>query len=105
MKQIVFCVFLLLGFLANSQISVSTDVYNAINAAKNNDVEWNNQTIELEKLEIERKSVLNKYIPKVEASAVYGYLNSKGAIDIPHLNVLILGTQDRKSKRQNYSHL
>ena len=93
MKQIVFCVFLLLGFLANSQISVSTDVYNAINAAKNNDVEWNNQTIELEKLEIERKSVLNKYIPKVEASAVYGYLNSKGAIDIPHLDVPILGTQ------------
>src|SRR5690606_38455269 len=93
MKQLSWCAFLLWSWFGFSQIPVSNEIFQAINAAKNKDVDWNNQSIEKQKLELERKSVLNKYIPKVEATGLYGYLNSEGNIDIPNLTVPILGTQ------------
>ena len=90
MKKIVNVVFLLWSCFGFSQVYVSNEVLQAINAAKGKDIDWNNQIIEKKKLELERKSVLNKYIPKVEATGLYGYLNSEGSIDIPNLNVPIL---------------
>lgn len=93
MKQLSWCAFLLWSWFGFSQIPVSNEIFQAINAAKNKDVDWNNQTIEKQKLELERKSVFNKYIPKIEATGLYGYLNSDGNIDIPNLTVPILGTQ------------
>lgn len=91
MKKIVSIVFGLMCFTSNAQINLGEDVFKAVNLAVYKDVGLENDRIEVQKLEIERKSVLSKYIPKVEANSIYGYLNSKGNLDIPTLNLPITG--------------
>lgn len=98
----------LLSISASAQISLNENVQKAINLALDNDVELENQRIDVEKLELERQSVLSKYIPKVEATALYGYLNSNGNLDIPTFNVpmtnfnLFEGSTDFKTKGQAF---
>lgn len=75
------------------QIQLTSDVKQAVDAALAKDVTLVNQNIEKQKLELERKSVLSKYIPKVEATALYGYLNSEGSLDLPTVQLPITGTQ------------
>lgn len=79
--------------LGKAQIALSHEVYEMIELAKNKDVVWKNQSLEQEKLDLERKSVLNKYIPKVEAMGLYGYLDSKGSLDLPTKDIPLLGWQ------------
>ena len=87
-----------------AQIVISEDVNQAIQMALHQDVNLNNQNVELQKLELERKSVLSKYLPKLEANALYTYFNSEGSIDIPTLylplsgNSLFSGSSDFSSK-------
>ncbi|UPQ77971.1 TolC family protein [Flavobacterium azooxidireducens] len=81
----------LLSVSASSQIYLSDDVYKAVNLALHKDVELENQRLDVKKLDIERKSILSKYIPKVEANALYGYINSNGNLDIPTISLPIAG--------------
>lgn len=76
-----------------AQIRLSADVKRAVDAALVKDVTIVTQDIERQKLELERKSVLTKYIPKVEATALYGYLNSEGSLDLPTVQLPVSGWQ------------
>ncbi|SEH85194.1 Outer membrane protein TolC [Paenimyroides aquimaris] len=91
MKKLGFTVVSLICGAAFGQIQVSPDIEQALNAALKKDVTLVNQTIERQKLELERKSVLTKYIPKVEATALYGYLNTEGSLDLPTLTLPVTG--------------
>lgn len=97
-----------LSISASAQILLNEDVHRAINFALENDIELENQKINHEKLELERQSVLSKYIPTVEATALYGYLNSNGNLDIPTFQIpmtdfnLFEGSSDFKTKGQAF---
>ncbi len=91
MKKLGFAIISLVCGSAFGQIQVGNDVKQALDAALTKDVTLVNQTIEKQKLELERKSVLSKYIPKVEATALYGYLNSEGSLDLPTFTLPITG--------------
>lgn len=79
-----------LGF---SQIQVEKEVSSLIQSALNKDVEIITNGLEKEKLQNEVRSVKAKYIPRVEANALYGYLNSEGSLDIPTVQLPITGTE------------
>ena len=91
MKKVCFVIVTLFCGSAFAQIQLTSQVKEAIDAALTKDVTLENQTIEKQKLELERKSVLSKYIPKVEATALYGYLNSEASLDIPTLTLPVTG--------------
>ncbi|NLN32341.1 MAG: TolC family protein [Flavobacteriaceae bacterium] len=97
-----------LSISTSAQILLNEDVHRAINFALENDIELENQKIDHEKLELERQSILSKYIPRLEATALYGYLKSNGNLDIPTFNVpmtdfnLFEGSTDFKTKGQAF---
>lgn len=108
MKQIYACA-ALLGFnLGFSQITVETEVHNLMQAALKKDVELVNNAFEKEKLQNEIRSVKAKYIPKLEANALYGYLNSEASVDLPTVQLpitgaaLFAGTSDFSAKGQAF---
>lgn len=98
----------LLSISTSAQILLNEDVHRAINFALENDIELENQKIDHEKLELERQSILSKYIPRLEATALYGYLKSNGNLDIPTFNDpmtdfnLFEGSTDFKTKGQAF---
>ncbi len=98
---------LLFSVSVAAQIKVSTDLKNAIDRALEKDATIKNQNIELVKLHNERKSVLNKYIPKVEATALYSYFDNDITVDIPTLTVPIIGNQlfDGSQKMSSYGNV
>lgn len=103
-KLIIACCSLLLSFATQAQIVVTPDVNDAIQAALSNDVTLKNNRLELEKEKLERKGVLNKYIPTVSTQAIYGYLDNKLTIDfpattLPYINQQIF--QDEKAMNIN----
>lgn len=93
MKRIYLYFGILFSQLGFSQIQVSRDVTSLIEAALHRDVEIITNSLEKEKIQNEVRSVKAKYIPKVEANALYGYLNSKGSLDIPTVQLPIMGTE------------
>ncbi|SFN99567.1 Outer membrane protein TolC [Paenimyroides ummariense] len=93
MKRIYLFFGVLSAQLGFSQILVEKEVNTLIEAALNKDVEIFTNNLEKEKLQNEVRSVKAKYIPKVEANALYGYLNSEGSLDIPTIQLPITGAQ------------
>lgn len=92
MKKIKLAITLiLLGTITNAQILISKDLDYAIGKALQKNTEIRNQDLELQKLELERKSILAKYIPKVEASGLYSYISSDAKVDLATLNLPITG--------------
>ncbi len=75
------------------QVQVSKTLMQAIEAALSQDYDLANQNLETEKIEMERKSVLNKYIPHVSASALYGYFDNTLTLDVPTLTLPLTGVQ------------
>ena len=57
--------------------------------ARSKDIE--NKHLDLEKSTLERKSVLAKYIPRLEATAGYAYLNNQVTLDVPNYRLPITG--------------
>lgn len=82
---------ILLSSVTKAQILISKDLDYAIGKALQKSTEIRNQDLELQKLELERKSVLAKYIPKVEAAGVYSYLSSDAKLDLATVNLPVAG--------------
>lgn len=80
----VFCLFLT---NLHSQIVVSTKLEEAINKAIEKNISLKNSTIEIEKLNLQEKGIRNKYIPTIEANALYSYFDSNLTIDLPTTTV------------------
>lgn len=86
--------FILFTFFSSpAQIQVTADVKVALNKAIEKDSEFTNQKLELQKAELKRKSILSKYIPKVEFTGAYAYINSQANVDLPTLQLPILPLQ------------
>lgn len=73
------------------QFYVSETLKRAIDAALMEDKGLANHDLEIQKLTLQRKEVLNKYIPTIDATAMYGYFNNTLGIDLPTLNLPITG--------------
>jgi len=79
-----FCLFII---NVHSQIVVSTSLEEAINKAIDKNISLKNSTIEIEKLHLQEKGIRNKYIPTVEAYALYSYFDSNLTLDLPNTTV------------------
>lgn len=90
-KWILSCALATSSLIGYGQIFVSEGVEMAINQALHKDVELRNQSLEQKKMALEHKAVLQKYIPRVEANALYGYLHSQANLDLPPLKLPLTG--------------
>lgn len=72
-----------------SQIETSPTLQNAIYKAIGKNTSIKNKTIEIEKLNLQEKGVRNKYIPTVEANALYSYFDSNLTLDLPTATIPI----------------
>jgi len=98
-----------LGFTWASygQITVSTSLNEAINQALEKNYALKNKSLEIEKLQLQEKEIWNKYIPKIEASALYSYFDNKLTVDLPTTQVPIVNYPlfDGKTSFNNYGNL
>lgn len=67
---------------SNAQVIVSPSLDEAIQLGKQKSQTLKQKQIELERLTSERKEVLQKYIPRIEASGTYLYTDSNSKIDL-----------------------
>jgi outer membrane protein TolC len=84
---------MLLALKSTAQVAVTADVQQAINAALEHNIAIKNNDIELERMEIARKSVLSKYIPHVEGSALYAHFNNSINVDVPTTTIPLFNQQ------------
>lgn len=101
---IIFCLSLTNSF---SQIVVSTSLEEAITKAIAKSSSIKNKELEIEKLNLQEKGVWNKYIPTVEASALYSYFDNKLTVDLPTTTVPIVNYPlfDGKTAFKNYGNI
>lgn len=77
-----------------AQLQLSPDLKQAIHYALNKDMDLINQQLELQKMELQRKAVLSKYIPRIEAKALYTHFNSNMRVDIPTKELVLPNVPD-----------
>ena len=90
-----------------SQITVSTSLNEAISKAIEKSASIKNKALDIEKLNLQEKSVWNKYIPTVEATGLYSYFDNKLSIDLPTttLPVVNIPAFEGKSTFDNYGNI
>ncbi|VXB55127.1 Outer membrane protein TolC [Flavobacterium sp. 9R] len=92
---------------AFSQIAVSSSLEEAINKALIKSSSLKNKELEIEKLTLQEKGIWNKYIPTVEATALYSYFDNKLTVDLPATQIPIINYPvfDGKTSFKNYGNL
>lgn len=92
---------------SNAQITISTSLDEAINKAIEKNSSIKNKELEIEKINLQKKGVWNKYIPTVEASGLYTYFDNKLTIDAPSVTVPVVNLTllDGKQTFDNYGNL
>lgn len=93
-KKLIFLTTALLLSMMNvnaQQITLSKSLVTAIDAALAQNRDLANHYLEIEKLELQRKGVLNKYIPQVSATTIYGYVDNTLTLDLPTVPLPIPG--------------
>lgn len=90
-------------FAAHAQIDLPEALRNPIDHALQKSVTIKNKNLDVEKVQIERKAVLNKYVPTVEAMGGYAYFNTQVTVDVPTMTLPITGMElfDGKSSFDN----
>ncbi|MEO4006638.1 TolC family protein [Flavobacterium sp. CAU 1735] len=88
-----------------SQIAVSASLDDAIQKALAKSSSVKNKELEIEKLNLQKKSIWNKYIPTVEATAMYMYFDNRMTIDLPTVTVLNYPLLDGKTSFDNYGNI
>lgn len=66
-----------------AQITLSSSLEQAIAKAIEKSASVKNQHYDIEKLQLQRKGVLNTYLPHVEGTALYAYLDNRLTVDVP----------------------
>jgi outer membrane protein TolC len=108
MKKYYFSFLLLLLFsISNAQISISLSLEEVIQKAIEKNSSIKNKTLEIEKLNLQKKGIWNHYLPKVEVSALYSYFDNQFTADITPITVPILNIKlfEEKSTFDNYGHI
>lgn len=92
---------------SNAQITISTSLDEAINKAIEKNSSIKNKELEIEKINLQKKGIWNKYIPTVEASGLYTYFDNKLKIDAPAVTVPVVNLTllDGKQTFDNYGNL
>src|SRR3970040_1867198 len=92
MKKYLALTIISLMFFANgnAQITISTSLDEAINKAIEKNSSIKNKELEIEKINLQKKGVWNKYIPTVEASGLYTYYDNKLTIDAAPVTVPVV---------------
>ena len=85
-----FIVFLFTISISWGQIKTSTTLDEAIHKALEKSLSQKNKELEIEKLNLQEKGIWNKYIPTVEASAIYSYFDNKLTVDLPTTQIPII---------------
>lgn len=90
-----------------SQITVSTSLNEAIYKAIEKSTSIKNKELDIEKLNVQEKSVWNKYIPTVEATGIYSYFDNKLSIDLPTTTIPVVNIPafEGKSTFDNYGNI
>lgn len=90
-----------------SQIAVSSSLEEAINKALLKSSSLKNKELEIDKLTLQEKGIWNKYIPTVEATALYSYFDNKLTVDLPATQIPIVNYPifDGKTSFKNYGNL
>lgn len=91
----------------HTQIVVSTSLDDAIQKALEKSSTIKNKELEIEKLNLQKKSIRNKYIPTVEATALYMYFDNRMTIDLPTVTIPVLNYPllDGKTSFDNYGNI
>jgi outer membrane protein TolC len=100
--------FFLLWFTSGySQITVSSTLEAAIGKAIEKSSSLKNKELDIEKLNLQEKGVWNKYIPTVEATALYSYFDNKLTVDLPTATIPIVNYPlfDGKTTFKNYGNI
>lgn len=99
---------ILLGVLATSpalaQVTLPIGLQQPIERALQRDKAIANKEIDLEKAELDRKAVLGKYIPHVDAMAGYAYFDNQLTLDLPGYRLPLTGLEvfpDRSTAHNN----
>jgi outer membrane protein TolC len=99
-----FFLFLTYGY---AQIEVSATLEGAIYKAIEKSATLKNKDFDIEKLKLQEKGVWNKYIPTVEATALYSYFDNKLTVDLPTTTIPIVNYPlfDGKTAFKNYGNI
>ena len=102
-----FTVFLFTISISWGQIKTSTTLDEAIHKALEKSLSQKNKELEIEKLNLQEKGIWNKYIPTVEASAIYSYFDNKLTVDLPTTQIPIINYPlfDGKKTYDNYGNI
>ena len=102
-----FTVFLFTISISWGQIKTSTTLDEAIHKALEKSLSQKNKELEIEKLNLQEKGIWNKYIPTVEASAIYSYFDNKLTVDLPTTQIPIINYPlfDGKKTFDNYDNI
>ena len=102
-----FTVFLFTISISWGQIKTSTTLDEAIHKALEKSLSQKNKELEIEKLNLQEKGIWYKYIPTVEASAIYSYFDNKLTVDLPTTQIPIINYPlfDGKKTFDNYGNI
>ncbi|QNL49845.1 TolC family protein [Olivibacter sp. SDN3] len=75
---------------SHAQIEVTPPLQEAVRKAIEKNASIRNKNLEVEKINTEKQSVWNKYVPKVEGSASYLYFDTKVTLDLPTERIPII---------------
>lgn len=89
---LVLLVLLVFGqFYCHAQIKVEASLKKAIEQALEKDRSLQNQTMDIEKLELNRQELLEKYIPRLEATSALAIYDNSFILDVPTATLPITG--------------
>lgn len=74
-----------------AQLQLPQALQGPVELALSKSKEIQSKELELEKTVLERKSVMSKYIPKIEATGAYAYMDNRMTVDIPGLELPLTG--------------
>ena len=90
-------------FTVQAQIDLPEALRIPIDNALEKSATIKNKNLDVEKVQMERNAVLNKYIPKIEAVGGYAYFDTEITVDVPTMTLPITGMElfDGKSSFDN----
>jgi len=97
--QLVYFILILSQF-SNGQLSIEEPLKIAIEKAIEKDLSLQNQALDIEKLKIDRQKLLNKYIPKLEATSALALYDNSFTLDVSTTTLPISGIQLFEGKTQ-----
>lgn len=109
MKNIIVYLIVLCAFTPSvrGQLILPEALREPVENAMEKDKPLANKTIALEQADLERRSILSKYIPRLEASANYTYFDNRLKLDMPSVELPIIDADlfEDNTKFHNHGNL